>query len=31
LKSQVGEKIFDKYVEIELVEIALFKEYFLNR
>jgi serine/threonine protein kinase len=31
LKSQVGEKIFEKYVEIELEEIALFKEYFLNR
>ena len=31
LKSQVGEKIFDKYVAIELLEIALFKEYFLNR
>lgn len=31
LKSQVGNKIYEKYVEIELQEIALFKEYFLNR
>ena len=31
LRSQVGEKIFEKYVEIELQEVALFKEYFLNR
>ena len=31
LKSQVGEKIFVKQLEIELEEIQLFKEYFLNR
>lgn len=31
LKSQVGKKIFDLYVEIERGEIAEFKEYFLNR
>jgi serine/threonine protein kinase len=31
LKHQVGEKIFNKYVEQELVEIADFEEYFLNR
>ena len=31
LKTQVGEKIFGKYVEIERQEIAEFKTYFLNR
>jgi serine/threonine protein kinase len=31
LRAQVGDKIFDKYVEIELQEMALFKDYFLNR
>lgn len=31
LSSQVGGKIFEKYVEIELQEMASFKEYFLNR
>ncbi len=31
LKHQVGDKIFDKYVEVENQEITLFKEYFLNR
>lgn len=31
LKSQVGDKIFEKYIEIENEEIKLFKEYFLNR
>jgi serine/threonine protein kinase len=31
LKSQVGDKIFEKYIEIENQEIQLFKEYFLNR
>ena len=31
LSSQVGDKIFDKYLEIENQEIALFGEYFLNR
>jgi hypothetical protein len=31
LKSQVGNLIFDKYLEIENKEIQEFKEYFLNR
>jgi serine/threonine protein kinase len=31
LRSQVGEKIFDKYVEIELQEMQIFRTYFLNR
>lgn len=31
LKSQVGEIIFDKQLEIEKTEMALFREYFLNR
>lgn len=31
LRAQVGDKIFEKYVEIELQEMALFKDYFLNR
>jgi serine/threonine protein kinase len=31
LKPQVGEKIFEKYIEFENKEIAEFKEYFLNR
>jgi len=31
LEKQVGTKIFAKYVEIELEEVRLFKEYFLNR
>lgn len=31
LKSQVGEKLFEKQLEIELNEIELFKEYFMNR
>lgn len=31
LRSQVNEKIFEKYVEFELNEINGFKEYFLNR
>ena len=31
IMSQVGEKIFEKYTENELQEMALFKEYFLNR
>ncbi|AXE17528.1 hypothetical protein DR864_07180 [Runella rosea] len=31
LRSQVGEKIFDKYVEIEIQEMQLFRNYFLNR
>lgn len=31
LQSQVGDKIFGKYVEIENKEMAEFREYFLNR
>jgi len=31
LKSQVGEKIFTKYLETENAEIEAFTEYFLNR
>jgi serine/threonine protein kinase len=31
LQKQVGDIIFEKYVAIELQEIAEFKEYFLNR
>ncbi|MEP7141712.1 MAG: hypothetical protein ABI707_02520 [Ferruginibacter sp.] len=31
LMSQVGEKLFNKYVEIELAELVEFKNYFLSR
>ncbi len=31
LKSQVGEKLFAKYVEVELQELTEFKQYFLSR
>ena len=31
LRSQVGDKLFDKYIETELQEMREFKEYFLNR
>jgi serine/threonine protein kinase len=31
LQKQVGNTIFEKYVEIEKKEIAEFREYFLNR
>ncbi|MCU0327265.1 MAG: hypothetical protein MUF45_18885 [Spirosomaceae bacterium] len=31
IKTQVGSKIFEKYIEIEKAEIQEFKEYFLNR
>jgi serine/threonine protein kinase len=31
IKNQVGDKLFEKQLEIELKEIELFKEYFLNR
>jgi serine/threonine protein kinase len=31
LKSQVGEQIFQKYVQIEIEEMDEFKEWFLNR
>jgi hypothetical protein len=31
LRQQVGDKLFAKYVEVELQELALFKAFFLNR
>jgi serine/threonine protein kinase len=31
LKEQVGEKIFNKAIEIEMEEILKFQNYFLNR
>ena len=31
LKKQVGDRIFEKYVEIEIAEMAEFKNYFINR
>lgn len=31
LKAQVGEKLFTKYVEVELQELEIFKEFFLSR
>ena len=31
LQKQVGNKIFEKYIEIETKEIVEFKEHFLNR
>jgi serine/threonine protein kinase len=31
LQHQVGEKFFQAYIENELKELAMFKEYFLNR
>ena len=31
LLIQVGDKIFEKYIEIDNKEIAAFREYFLNR
>ena len=31
LKSQVGNLIFEKYIEVELEEMKIFREYFLNR
>jgi serine/threonine protein kinase len=31
LRTQVGDKLFDKYVEVELEELKVFKEFFLNR
>lgn len=31
LRTQVGDKLFDKYIETELQEMVEFKEYFLNR
>lgn len=31
LRTQVGDNIFNKYLETELQEMAEFREYFLNR
>jgi len=31
LSSQVGDGLFQKYLEVEKQEMALFREYFLNR
>lgn len=31
LKTQVGDRIFAKYLEIEQAELLLFRDYFLNR
>ncbi len=31
LRSQVGDKLFEKYIETELSEMMEFREYFLNR
>ncbi len=31
LKNQVGEKIFEKYIEVEMNEMKEFRAYFLNR
>ncbi len=31
LKSQVNNRIFEKYIETELEEMKIFREYFLNR
>ena len=31
LQWQVGDKLYKKYVEIELAELKEFKEYFLSR
>jgi serine/threonine protein kinase len=31
LKQQVGDKIFEKYLEIERAEMEEFKTFFLNR
>lgn len=31
LKTNVGEKLFDKYVEVELQELKIFKDFILSR
>ena len=31
LQHQVGNKLFEKYIEVELQEMQLFKTYFINR
>ncbi len=30
LLSQVGEKLFEKYIELEMGELRKFREFFLN-
>lgn len=31
IRSQVGDQLFEKYVAVELNELAMFRAYFLNR
>ena len=31
LRDQVGDKIFNKYIELEKTQLIMFREYFLNR
>ncbi len=31
LRSQVGDNLFNKYIQVELQEMQEFREYFLNR
>jgi hypothetical protein len=31
LKTQVGDKLFEKFIEEETKELLLFKDYFINR
>jgi hypothetical protein len=31
LRSQVGERLFERFVQQELQEIALFRDFFLSR
>lgn len=31
LREEVGERLFDRFVKIELEELAVFSEYFLSR
>ncbi|MFN9320941.1 MAG: hypothetical protein ACK58Q_10180 [Chitinophagales bacterium] len=31
IKTQVGDQLFNKFVELELNELREFEEYFLNR
>lgn len=31
IRTQVGDLLFNKYIEVELKELAEFREYFLNR
>ena len=30
-EKEVGERLFDRFVKIELEELAVFSEYFLSR